>query len=77
MIKNKQIHVTYTWDQWEVKQPSNSKASALADTKAEAIKIAERIAENQWLETKIHNKDWKISWWNSYWGDPFPPKDNN
>lgn len=70
----KQIRVSPNGDDgWKVKQPDNSKASAIAETKAEAIQIAEQIARNQWLETKIQNRDGKISWWNSYWKDPFPP----
>jgi len=70
----KQIRVSPNGDDgWKVKQPDNSKASAIVDTKTEAIQIAEQIARNQWLETKIQNRDGKISGWNSYWKDPFPP----
>ncbi len=70
----KQIRVSPNGDDgWKVKQPDNSKASAIADTKAEAIQIAEQIAKNQWLETKIQNRDGRISGGNSYWKDPFPP----
>jgi hypothetical protein len=42
-------------------------------TKKEAIKIAEKIAKNQWLETKIQKKDGTIQGWNSYGKDPYPP----
>lgn len=76
MVK-KQIHVTYDAKNknWRVKQTSNSKASAITRTKNEAIEKAENIAKNQKLETKIHNKDGKISGGNSYGNDPCPPID--
>ena len=76
-MTNKQIHVTYDAEKenWRVKQPDNSKASAVTKTKKEAIEKAENIAKNQNLETKIHNKDGKISGGNSYGNDPCPPKD--
>ena len=70
----KQIWVTPTDDGWKVKQPDNSKASALTWTKAEAMNTAKQIAQNQWLEMIWQTKDWKIQWRNSYWNDPFPPK---
>jgi hypothetical protein len=78
MSKNKQIFVSPNGGNWwKVKQPWNQKASAIVDTKKEAIEIAQNIARNQGLETKIQNLDWKISWWNSYWNDPCPPKDKS
>lgn len=38
---------------WKVKQPDNSKASVITETKAEAVQAAQIIARNQGLETKI------------------------
>ena len=71
---NKQIRVSPNGSNgWKVKQPDNSRASAIVNTKAEAIKTAQQIAKNQWLETKIQNLNWRISSGNSYWNDPFPP----
>ena len=72
---NKQIWVSPTANWWKVKQPSNSRASANTNTKAEAMQIARDIAINQWLETKIQRKDGIIQGWNSYGNDPCPPKD--
>ena len=40
-----------------------------------AIQKAQQIAKNQNSETKIQNLDGKISWGNSYWKDPCPPRD--
>lgn len=71
----KQIWVTPIKNWWKVKQPNNSKASALTSTKKEALDIAKKISINQWLEMIWKWKDWKeIQWRNSYWNDPFPPK---
>jgi hypothetical protein len=50
---SKQIWVSPSKNGWTVKQPDNSKASAVTNTKAEAVKIAQEIARNQGLETKI------------------------
>ena len=71
---SKQIWVTPTDGWWKVKQPDNSKASALTSTKSEAMSAAKQIAQNQWLEMIWQWKDGKIQWRNSYWSDPFPPK---
>ena len=43
--------------------------------KKSAIYRAQQIARNQNSETKIQNLNGQISWWNSYWNDPYPPKD--
>jgi hypothetical protein len=40
-----------------------------------AIERAQQIAKNQGLETKVQNLNGRISWGNSYWNDPCPPKD--
>lgn len=36
-------------DDWKVKVVGNQKASALCDTKAEAVEVAREIAQNQHL----------------------------
>ena len=74
---NKSIHVTYNKfdNNWKVKQPSNERVSAYCSTKKEAIEVAENIAKNQGLETKIHNMDGRISGGNSYGKDSCPPRD--
>ncbi len=76
--KNKQIWVSpNAWNGWKVHKPWSERASALVNTKAEANAIAISIAKNQKLETKVQKLDWIIQWWNSYWNDPFPPRDKN
>lgn len=71
-----QIRVSPNSKEWwrRVHQTWNNRDSAHTNTKSEAINRAQEIARNQWLETKIQNKDWKISWGNSYGKDPFPPR---
>ena len=51
------------------------KQPKLLITQQKAIKIAQGIAKNQKLDTKIHDVDGKIRAGNSYGNDPFPPKD--
>jgi hypothetical protein len=60
---------------WKVEGEGNSKATAITNTKAEAVKIADKIAENQKSETVIHGKDGQIQNSNSHGNDPCPPKD--
>lgn len=73
---NKQVRVSPKQDWWRrVHQTWSQRDSAHANTKAEATTIAQNIARNQWWETKIQNRDGKISWGNSYGKDPFPPRD--
>ncbi len=72
---SKQIRVSPSWDKWwRVHKPWSQRDIIHTGTKVEAIKQAESIARNQKLETKIQNKNWKISGLNSYWNDPYPPK---
>lgn len=76
MTKGKNQHVTKHEDGWQVKGAGNSKATAVVDTQAEAIKIAKEIAKNQESEVVIHGTDGKIRDKDSYGNDPNPPKDN-
>lgn len=61
MPKSKQIWVSpNSGGGWKVKQPDNLRASAIVSTKKEAIDIAQDIARNRNLETKIQGLDGKI-----------------
>ncbi len=76
MTKRKEVHITPRDDnKWAVKKPENERATALTDTKKEAIEIAKEIAKREGREMIPHNKDGKISNPNSYGKDPCPPKD--
>jgi len=66
----KQIFVSPDGNDWKVKKVGNQKASALCDTKAEAVEKAKEIAKNQQLEMIVQNLDGKIGWRNSYGNDP-------
>ena len=75
MTRGKNQHVVKHPDGWAVKGEGNSRPSHVADTQAEAIRLAEQIARNQHSDTKIHGKDGRIRAGNSYGNDPCPPKD--
>ena len=65
-----QIFVSPNGDDWKVKVVGNQKASAICDTKAEAVEKAREIAQNQRLELLVQNLDGTIGWRNSYGNDP-------
>ena len=65
-----QVFVSPHGDDWKVKVVGNEKASALCDTKAEAVERAKEIAQNQRLELLVQNLDGTIGWRNSYGNDP-------
>ena len=75
MAKGKNQHVVKHQDGWAVKGASNSRATKVTRTQAEAIELAENIARNQQSDTKIHGVDGKIRAGNSYGNDPCPHKD--
>ena len=60
---------------WDVKRGGSERASAHADTKAEAEKTAREISRNQQTELVIHGQDGKIQRSDSHGNDPCPPKD--
>ncbi len=65
-----QIFVSPDGEDWKVKVVGNQKASAICDTKAEAVERAKEIAQNQRLELLVQNLDGTIGWRNSYGNDP-------
>jgi hypothetical protein len=65
-----QIFVSPGGENWKVKVVGNQKASAVCDTKAEAVERAKEIAQNQRLELLVQNLDGTIGWRNSYGNDP-------
>ena len=68
------IFVSPNRDDWKVKVVGNQKASAICDTKAEAVEKAREIAQNQRLELLVQNLDGTIGWRNSYGNDPVKSK---
>ncbi|MDA3917632.1 MAG: DUF2188 domain-containing protein [Deltaproteobacteria bacterium] len=75
MGKGKNQHVVKHQNGWAVKGASNTKATKVTSTQAEAIKVAQGIARNQQSDTKIHGQNGRIRAGNSYGNDPCPPKD--
>ena len=71
----KNVHVVPRTNGWAIKVAGNKSASVVKRTKQEAIKVAETIAKKNKADTKIHNKNGKISSGNSYGNDPYPPRD--
>ena len=65
-----QIFVSPDGEDWKIKVVGNQKASAICDTKAEAVERAKEIAQNQRLELLVQNLDGTIGWRNSYGNDP-------
>ena len=65
-----QVFVSPDGEDWKVKVVGNQKASAICDTKAEAVERAKEIAQNQRLELLVQNIDGTIGWRNSYGNDP-------
>lgn len=65
-----QVFVSPNGEDWKVKVVGNQKASAVCDTKAEAVGRAKEIAQNQHLELLVQNLDGTIGWRNSYGNDP-------
>ncbi len=69
-MAKKNQHVVPLWNGWAIKGEGNKKYTTIADTKAQAEKIAKEIAKNNKSELIIHWKDWKIQARNSYGNDP-------
>ena len=69
-----QHHVVPNGSGWAVRRGGSKRASATADTKAEAIEKGREISRNQHSELFIHNLDGKISQRDSHGNDPYPPK---
>lgn len=65
-----QIFVSPNGADWKIKVVGNQKASAICDTKAQAVERAREIAQNQHLELFVQNLDGTIAWRNSYGNDP-------
>ena len=67
-------HVVPHGNGWAVKGEGNSRATAITNTKREAIDRAREISQNQNTELVIHNRNGQISQKDSHGHDPFPQK---
>ncbi len=76
MSKRRTYHVTRSSEgAWRVKAAGGEKASAVCDTKAEAVDRAKELAKNQALgQVVVHGRDNEIQAEYTYGKDPCPPK---
>lgn len=75
-MPRKEHHVTSKQSGgWQVKRSGASRASALFDTKREAVSYARKVSKNQGTELIVHGKDGRIQRSDSHGSDPCPPKD--
>jgi uncharacterized protein YdaT len=73
MSKGKNQHVVKHDEGWAVKGAGNGRATAVTETKKQAVQIATGIAKNQQSELVVHGGDGKIQYKNTYGNDPYPP----
>ncbi len=67
--------VTKKNDSWVVKGRENERASFKADTKAEAVKRAAEIGNNNGnAQVVIHKENGQIQSERTYGNDPYPPE---
>ncbi|MGQ9780582.1 MAG: DUF2188 domain-containing protein [Bacillota bacterium] len=72
---SKGIHVTpHPGGGWQVKREGAKRASARAETQAQAFDRAREIARRERGEVFIHRPNGQIRDRNSYGNDPYPPK---
>lgn len=77
-MASKGRHVVPQDGQWAVKKPGASRASAVAETQAQAERAAKRMVANEGGgEVRIHGRDGKIRDSDTVkpGNDPHPPKD--
>ncbi|MBE6074208.1 MAG: DUF2188 domain-containing protein [Selenomonas ruminantium] len=67
-------HVVPHGNGWAVKGEGNSRATAITNTKQEAIDRAREIAQNQGTKLVIHNRNGQISQKDSHGRDPYLPQ---
>ncbi|WP_370409034.1 DUF2188 domain-containing protein [Tenacibaculum dicentrarchi] len=62
-------------DSWEVKGRDNQRASVVTDTKAEAVRRAAEIGNNNGnAQVVIRKENGRIQSERTYGNDPYPPK---
>lgn len=69
-----QVHVVPRSDGWAVIKAGADRATALADTKQQAVDLARDISRNSGAEMFVHNRDGQFGYRNSYGHDSYPPE---
>ncbi len=72
MAKNQ--HVLPHGGKWAVKGDGNRRATKVAETQKQALKVAREIARKQGSDVVIHGRDGRIRD-DTYGSDPYPPRD--
>ena len=72
-MSGKNQHVVPHAGGWAVRGASNSRATSVHETQAQAITHAREIAQNQESEMLIHGRNGRIRERDSFGNDPFPP----
>lgn len=77
MSKRQEHHVVHNEQRggWDVKRNGSERASAHAETKAEAMRIGREISRNQQTELIPHLMNGRIQNPDSHGHDPCPPRD--
>ncbi len=70
MTKGKDVFVGPHKDGWQVKKAGNDKASAVTETKKEAVDLGRELAKKEQSELVIQNQDGKIAQKDSHGNDP-------
>lgn len=74
MSSRRNQHVVPHGNAWAVRGAGADRATAIFDTKSEAVDCARSIAQHQRSELLVHGKDGQIQSCDSHGHDPFPPK---
>lgn len=79
MANRKEHHVVHNAKRggWDIKRENADRASAHADTKADAMRIGRMISRNQNTELIPHLVNGRFQNPDSHGSDPYPPKDYN
>lgn len=73
-MKNKTYRVAPHPEGWSVKLDGAQRASAVCDTKAQAVERAKELAQTRELQLVIHGQNGRIQTEHTYGHDPYPPK---
>ncbi|MGE5524959.1 MAG: DUF2188 domain-containing protein [Rhodospirillaceae bacterium] len=73
MPDSKRIHVVKQGDDWALKREGAGRASALFDTKAEAVQSGADRARAEKGQLIVHKETGAIQEERTYRKDPFPP----
>ena len=77
-MTRKAVHIVPNSTQggWNVKKEGTKRASALTETKAEAVKLGRVMSQRSGSELVVLGRDGKIQRSDSHGQDPCPPRDS-